>query len=340
MSILRHATTKSVDRIAGFELFKVAPRWLLLRMETEKGYVGWGEPNLEGWSDTVAAAVKEIMPSVIGQDPSRIQYIWQKVYRQKFYSNGPIILSALSGIDQALWDIKGKTLQAPIHDLLGGAVREKMLVYRWCGGDDNCPEDAAAEAKAAIDGTNYRCLKMNATPRMGYIDSPMGDQQSVVQASVERMASVREAVGPDIGIGLDFHGRVKVPLAKQIMAALQPYKPMFFEEPVSAAHTDALPQLAASTTIPLATGERMYTIDQFRDLLNTRGVAIIQPDCSHVGGISSLLTMARMAEAYDVALAPHCPLGPVSLAACLQVDACAINFAFQVEGGCCVRVGG
>ena len=131
MSVLRHAT-KTVDRVAGFELFKVAPRWLLLRIETEKGHIGWGEPNLEGWSDTVASAVHEIMPSVIGQDASRIQYIWQKIYRQKFYSNGPIILSALSGIDQALWDIKGKTLQAPVHELLGGAVRDKMLVYRWC----------------------------------------------------------------------------------------------------------------------------------------------------------------------------------------------------------------
>lgn len=314
------------DKVKSYELFKVPPRWVFLKVETENGIVGWGEPDLEGWSDTVMAAVTEMMESVVGQDPSRIQYIWQKLYRQKFYTGGAILMSAMAGIDQALWDIAGKTLGVPVHQLLGGAVRERLKVYRWCGGDENSPAESAAEAKAVIDSSNYKQLKMNACPRMGYIDTELA-----VEAAAERFAAVREAVGPDVGIGLDFHGRVKLPMAKKLMAALEPYNPLFYEEVIVHGQTNALGLAGVSqhTSVPLATGERMYTIEEFRDLFESRSVNIIQPDCSHAGGISHMLTIARMAEAYEVSFAPHCPLGPIALAACLQVDACAVNFCFQ-----------
>eukprot|EP00051_Salpingoeca_urceolata_P015933 m.208811 g.208811 ORF g.208811 m.208811 type:complete len:396 (-) comp18541_c0_seq7:37-1224(-) len=318
------AATNVQDAIASFELFKVAPRWLLLRVETKNGIIGWGEPNIEGFSDTVATAVMELMNGLIGEDPARIQYIWQKCYRQKFYSGGPILMSAIAGIDQALWDVAGKTLGVPVHRLLGGAVRDRLLVYRWCGGDNNTPEEAAAEAKRVVETTSYKNLKMNACPRMGYVDT-----SAAVRQAAARMHAVREAVGPDIGIGLDFHGRVKLPTCKALMAALAPYDPLFFEEPVCVGQNSAMAQVAAATTVPIATGERMFTVEQFRDLFEARAVNIVQPDCSHAGGISQMLSISRMAEAYEVAFAPHCPLGPVALASCLQVDACSINFAFQ-----------
>jgi galactonate dehydratase len=315
----------AANTIVKFELFKVAPRWVFLRLEDSTGIVGWGEPNLEGWSSTVMTAVEEMMPSVMREDCSRIEYIHKKLVKQKFYAGGPVLQSALAGIDQALWDILGKRLGVPVHTLLGGAVRDRLKVYRWCGGDDNSPAEAAAEAKRVLATSNYKQLKMNACPRMGYIDT-----EGAVRAAVARMKAVREAVGEAVEVGLDFHGRVKVPMAKQLMAQLAPFHPLFFEEVVGGeANNAALPALAsASCGVPLATGERMFTVAAFRDLLEKRCVDILQPDCSHAGGISTLLTIARMGEAYDVSLAPHCPLGPIALASCLQVDACAINFAF------------
>ena len=314
------------DIVKNFELFKVPPRWQFIRIETRNGIVGWGEPNLEGFTDSVATAVRELMTSVVGQDPSRIQYIWQKLYRQRFYAGagGGVIMSAIAGIDQGLWDIAGRTLGVPVHRLLGGSVRTRLRVYRWCGGDNNTPEDAAREAKRVVDTTNFKLLKMNACPRMEYIDT-----EGAIQAAVDRMAAVRRAVGPDIGIGLDFHGRVKAPVAKRLMKRLEPYNPLFYEEPVVVDQNPLLPKLAAQTSIPIATGERMFRASQFRDLLESRAAGIIQPDCSHAGGISHMFAIARMAEAYGVSLAPHCPLGPIALAACLAVDSCVVNFAFQ-----------
>ncbi|MCB0324406.1 MAG: galactonate dehydratase [Bdellovibrionales bacterium] len=320
------------DKVQSFELFKIPPRWLLLRVVTEQGVVGWGEPNLEGFSDTVAAAVIELMEEVIGEDPARIQFIWQKLCKTKFYGGtGNVLMSAVAGIDQALWDIQGKTLGVPVHRLLGGAVRERMLVYRWCGGDNNAPEEAAAEAAQVIAETNFRNIKMNACPRMGYIDT-----DGAVKDAERRMAAVREAVGPEIGVGLDFHGRCKAPMARSLMAALEPYRPLFFEEVVAPHCNSQLPGLRQATAIPLATGERMFSAPEFLQLLSSGGADILQPDLSHAGGISHVFDIARMAEQYDVALAPHCPLGPIALASCLQVDFCSINAVFQ-ECSLCIH---
>lgn len=320
------AAGRAADRVSKYELFKVPPRWLFLRLETEQGLVGWGEPNVVGFSDTVAKAVEEMMPSVLGEDPSRIQYLWQKLHRQRYHclSGGPILMSALGGIDQALWDIAGKSLGVPVHQMLGGAVRQRLRMFRSCGGDDNTPEEAAAEAKAAVSTSNFKLVKVNPCSRMGYVDV-----DGAVEAAVARMRAVREAVGPNVGIGIGFHGRAKVPAVKNLMKRLEPFDPLFFEEPVCSAQNPALKDLSQCTHVPFAAGERMYTIEEFRDLLEQRSVGIVQPDCSHVGGISCMLAIARLAEAYEVAFAPHCPLGPIALASCLQIDACSANFAFQ-----------
>lgn len=310
-------------KIRSIELFKVPPRWLFLKMQTDDGLVGWGEPIVEGKADTVKAAVEEMSDCLIGQDPMRIEDIFQVLYRAGFYRGGPVLSSAISGIEQALWDIKGKYYNAPIYDLLGGACRDRIRVYNWIGGDR--PRDVGEEAKKQI-AAGFTAVKMNATDEMHYIDS-----HSKVEQTIARIAAVREAGGPDFGIGIDFHGRVHKSMAKILAKELEPFRPMFIEEPVLPENTEALKEIARYTSCPIATGERMYTRWGFKQLLAEGIVDIIQPDLSHAGGILETRKIAAMAEAYDVAVAPHCPLGPIALAACLQLDACSPNAIIQEQ---------
>ncbi|MBN2910833.1 galactonate dehydratase [Polycladomyces sp. WAk] len=310
-------------KITGYETFKVPPRWLFLKIETDEGIVGWGEPVIEGRAATVETAVHELMTYLIDKDPLKIEDHWNVMYRGGFYRGGPILMSAIAGIDQALWDIKGKYYQAPVHELLGGACRDSIRVYSWIGGDR--PGDVAKAAKEVVD-KGFTAIKMNATEELQYIDS-----YAKVEAVVERVASIREAVGKHIGIGIDFHGRVHKPMAKVLAKELESYHPMFIEEPVLPQNNEALRDLAHLTSIPIATGERMFSKWDFKTLLADGYVDIIQPDLSHAGGITECKKIAAMAEAYDVALAPHCPLGPIALAACLQVDATAHNAFIQEQ---------
>jgi galactonate dehydratase len=313
-----------MTRITGYELFSVPPRWLFLRVETSNGLVGWGEPIVEGRSRTVAAAVRELMETyLLGEDPARIEDHWQTMYRGGFYRGGPILMSAIAGIDQALWDIKGQSFDAPIYELLGGRARERVRVYQWIGGDR--PEDVARAAEEKIDA-GFDALKMNATAELRRIDSP-----ATVAAAVERVASVREAVGPEVDVGVDFHGRASKSMAKRLASALEPSDPLFIEEPVRPEQADALPTVAAHTTIPIAAGERLFSRWDFKPLFEQGVIDVIQPDLSHAGGITEVKKIASMAEAYDVALAPHCPLGPIALASCLQVDACSPNALIQEQ---------
>jgi len=310
-------------KIQSLELFTVAPRWLFLKITTDSGISGWGEPVVEGRADTVRAAVEELSEYVIGKDASRIEDLWQVLYRGGFYRGGPVLTSAISGIDQALWDIKGKALGVPVYDLLGGAVREKIRVYAWIGGDR--PDDVAREALAK-KAEGYTAIKMNGTEEVEWIGSP----RKITEA-VARAAAIRDACGPDFGIAIDFHGRVHKGMAKVLMKELESVRPLFIEEPVLAENNEALLDLRSVSSIPIATGERQFTRWGFKQLLATGGADIIQPDCSHTGGISELKKIATMAEAYDVAVAPHCPLGPICLAASLQVDFCTPNAFIQEQ---------
>jgi galactonate dehydratase len=305
------------------EWFKVPPRWLFLKVTTEDGLVGWGEPVVEGRADTVATALDEMSDYLIGKEAGNIEDLWQVMYRGGFYRGGPILTSAISGIEQALWDIKGKRLQVPVYELLGGAVRNKMKVYVWIGGDR--PSDTAAAAKEKVQA-GYRALKMNGTEELDWIDS-----NRKVEMAVERIAAIREAVGYDIGIGIDFHGRVHKAMAKVLVKELEPYKPMFIEEPVLPENNEALAEISKHTSVPIATGERMYTRWGFKQLLAQGYADIIQPDLSHAGGIWEVRKIAAMAEAYDVAIAPHCPLGPIALASSLQLDFCTPNAFIQEQ---------
>lgn len=310
-------------KITKFETFVVPPRWLFLKIETDEGIVGWGEPVIEGRAKTVQAAVEELSEYLIGKDPLRIEDHWQMMYRSGFYRGGPILMSAIAGIDQALWDIKGKFYQAPIHDLMGGACRDSVKVYSWIGGDR--PSDVGQAAKEKADA-GFTAIKMNGTEELQYIDS-----FSKVEAVVERVAAIREAVGNDFGIGIDFHGRVHKPMAKTLVKELEQFHPMFIEEPVLPENNEALREIAHATTIPIATGERMFSRYDFKQLLSDGYVDIIQPDLSHAGGITECKKIFAMAEAYDVAVAPHCPLGPIALAACIQVDASSHNVFIQEQ---------
>lgn len=279
-----------------------------------------GEPVVEGRAHTVAAAVDELSDYLVGQDPLRIEDHWQVMTKGGFYRGGPVLSSAVSGIDQALWDIKGKFHGVPVHDLLGGAVRDRMRMYSWIGGDD--PSEAAEHAAQRLE-QGYRAVKMNVGGRMRHLET-----SREIDAVVERVASVRDVLGPDGGVAVDFHGRTSPALAKQLARALEPLRPMFIEEPLLPELTSQYGEFTASTSIPVATGERLYSRWDFDPVLRS-GIALAQPDLSHAGGISETRRIAAQAEVHGVGLAPHCPLGPIALAACLQVDFASPNAFIQ-----------
>ena len=310
-------------KITGFEVFPVLPRWQFLKIETDEGICGWGEPVVEGRAHTVKGAIEELSYYFMGKDPSDIEDLWQTFYRAGFYRGGPEVMSAIAGIDQALWDIKGKALNTPVYNLLGGKCRDRLKVYCWIGGDR--PSDIAAEVlKKQSEG--YSAVKMNASEEMHYIDS-----FKKVDAVLDRARAIREAVGNDMEFAIDFHGRIHKPMAKIIAKELEPYHPMFIEEPVLTENIEALRDITSATATPIATGERMFSRWDFKKILTEGYVDIIQPDLSHAGGISECKKIAAMAEAFDVAVAPHCPLGPVALAACAQLDMCTPNAFIQEQ---------
>ncbi|GAA2335182.1 galactonate dehydratase [Saccharopolyspora halophila] len=307
-------------KITSLKTYLIEPRWLFLRMETDDGIVGWGEPVVEGRAETVAAAVGELSEYLIGADPRRIEDHWQVLTKGGFYRGGPILSSAVAGIDQALWDIRGKSLGVPVHELLGGEVRDRMRIYCWIGGDEPTAvgEEAARQVEAGLTA-----VKMNATGRMRPLET-----KAQIQAAVDRVAAVREAMGPDRDVAVDFHGRISPAVARVLCRELEPLQPMFVEEPMVPELSNDLRRICDSTTIPIATGERLFSRWDFRDVLPS-GVAVVQPDLSHAGGISECRRIAAFAEAYGASFAPHCPLGPVALAASLQVDFASPNALIQ-----------
>ena len=310
-------------KIVRLSTYHAAPRWLFLKIETDEGISGWGEPIVEGRARTVEAAVHEFSDYLVGKDPARINDLWQTLYRGGFYRGGAILMSAIAGIDQALWDIKGKALGVPVYELLGGLVRDRMKTYRWVGGDR--PADIIKQIRD-YQALGFDTFKFNGTEELQLIDSPR-----TIDAAVAKVGEIRAAFGNTIDFGIDFHGRVGAPMARVLLRELEQFHPLFVEEPVLPEQAEYYPQLAAASSIPLAAGERMYTRFEFKSVLAAGGLAILQPDLSHAGGISECFKIAAMAEAHDVALAPHCPLGPVALAACLQLDFVAHNAMLQEQ---------
>ena len=305
-------------RIAKIETFAVPPRWLFVRVETHDGAIGWGEASLEGHAEAVDGAFASLRERFVGADANNIEDIWQVAYRAGFYRGGPVLMSALSGLDQALWDLKGKRLGVPVWQLLGGQVRDRVPVYAWIGGDR--PDEVVEAAQARL-AQGFKAVKMNATSDVCRLEGVQ-----VFDEALERVASVK-AQGLDVGV--DFHGRLHKPMAKQLIAALEPLNPLFIEEPLLSEHVEAIVQLSRLTSLPIALGERLYSRWDFKPFLEAAAVDIIQPDLSHAGGLSECRRIAAMAEAYDVGVAPHCPLGPMALAACFQLALTTPNFVIQ-----------
>ncbi len=305
-------------KIAKIETFYVPPRWLFVRVEIEDGAVGWGEASLEGYAEAVDGAFEPLRDRFIGHDARRIEDIWQIAYRGGFYRGGPVLMSALSGLDQALWDLKGKALGVPAWQLLGGKVRDRIRAYAWIGGDRL---DEIGDAASARKEQGFSAVKMNATAELDWIGTPR-----LFDAVIARVEAA-QAAGMDVG--LDFHGRVHRPMAKQLAKVLEPLGLLFIEEPLLSENPEGLADIAALVSTPIALGERLYSRWDFKPFLERRAVDIIQPDLSHAGGLSECRRIAAIAEAYDVAVAPHCPLGPLALASCLQLAACTPNLAIQ-----------
>lgn len=307
-----------MNTIRSIETFLVPPRWLFVRVETSEGLTGWGEASLEGHGEAVVGALASLRDRFIGANADRIEDIWQTAYRLGFYRGGPVLMSAVSGLDQALWDIKGKALGVPVAQLLGGEVRDAIRVYSWIGGDDPASVKEEAEVRKA---QGFDTVKMNATGALSRLDS-----RTALDGVVERVSLVREA-GMDVAV--DFHGRVHKPMAKQLAQALEPLAPLFIEEPLLSEQPAEIAELARRTNLPIALGERLYSRWDFRPFFESCAIDVAQPDLSHAGGLSECRRIANMAEAYDVAIAPHCPLGPIALAACFQLATATPNFVIQ-----------
>ncbi len=312
-------------RITKLETFLVKPRWLFLKMHTDEGLVGLGEPILEGRSLTVAKAVEELEPYLIGKDPTHVMRHWQAMYKHAFYRGGPILTSALSGVEHALWDLAGKAVGLPVYQMLGGPLRDKIRIYAHTHGATD--EEVAEVARQRV-AQGFTALK---TGVVGGRPARIVESMAFVERVVQRFAAIREAAGKDVDIAIDFHGAVSPQTSMLLIKALEPYQPMFIEEPVQCQNVDVLADLARKTHLPIATGERLFTKWDFREVLEKGAASILQPDIAHAGGIFEGRLIAGMAESYYAAIAPHCPLGPIALAACIQLDAAIPNFLCQEQ---------
>ena len=310
-------------RITALKTWIVPPRWLFLKIETDAGIAGWGEPVLEGHAETLAAAVHELEDMLIGRDPRRIEDIWQMIYRNGCYRGGPVLMSALSGVDMALWDIRGRDLGVPVHALLGGPVRDRVRTYRWTGGDR--PADLI-EGVRAVQAQGYDAVKFNICAELQIVD-----RAAQVDAILTGLFELRDAVGSAMDLAFDFHGRVHAPMAGILLREMEPLRPMFVEDAVVSAMLETMADLQRGTSIPLCIGERLHSRYDFKRVFETRAARVINPDTAHAGGISEMVRIGHWAEAYDVALAPHCPIGPIALAASLQVDAVCHNAFIQEQ---------
>ena len=316
-------------KITGIEQFFPRPRIRLVKITTDNGLVGWGETTLEGKPKSTVAAVEELSDYLIGKDPLRIEHHWQHIYRSAFFRGGNVLMTALSGIDQALWDIAGKYYEVPVYKLLGGPVRDRIRVYaHW--GISSLTDEGKSSAKDRLEWLQktggYTAFKSGPGGKWRAHEAP-----SVIDGFVERAYLMREWVGLDVELAFDFHGKMTPALAIEICHELQGMRPMFVEEPVPQENVEALKLVSDHVTFPIATGERLLTRWGFREIFEKQAVAYIQPDISHVGGITELKKVANMGEVYYIHIMPHCAIGPVAFSASLHVDAAVPNFLIQEQ---------
>ncbi|MGA3098357.1 MAG: galactonate dehydratase [Bryobacteraceae bacterium] len=300
-------------KVTKLETFVLKNSWVFVKISTDAGIAGWGE-MLKDDAKACAAGAEEVGRYLVGQDPCRVVFHWQAIHRGAFYRGGPIKTAISSGIDQALWDIKGKVYGVPVYKLLGGPTRDRIRVYGRIS-----QETGVNVMKTGPNGGGRGAIK--------YVEG-----QKYVDAVVDNFKALRQRYGDGVDIAIDFHGAVQPPTALLLMKALEPYRPFFYEEVVQCLNVDIMAELARKTHIPLATGERIFTKWGFKEILEKRAATIVQPDVCYAGGITELRLIAGMAEAYYTPVAPHNPQGPCSLAASYQVAASIPNFLIQENG--------
>ena len=310
--------------------------WVFVKVETDSpGLYGWGEASLEWKTRSVVGAVQDFEPMVVGEDPTRIEHLYQKMYRQSFWRIGIIGLSAISAIEQACWDILGKSLNQPVYKLLGGAVRDKVRMYTHLGGGDMravYESQQAVDPKVFVDRAlevvdkGYTAVKVLLTPPTESLNS-IGEYKGAARI----MEALRLAVGDEVDIMVDCHGRHSLGNAVEFCRVLAPYRPYFIEEPVPPENVDVLAEVRRLSPVPIATGERLATRFQFRDVFEKLACHVIQPDLCHCGGLWEAKKIAAMAETYTMCVAPHNPLGPVANAVALHFDLSTPNFLIQED---------
>lgn len=308
-------------KITNVETFVLSNRRLLVKITASSGQVGWGEATLENWVRPVAATIAEMRPLLIGSDPRRITHLWQVLTRGGFYRGGPVFGSAVSGIDIALWDLSGRALGAPIHELLGGATRDRVRIYAHANGR---PGHAGSPQRATeLIKHGYSMIKVAPDGQTAFLDT-----STQLDSFVQDLTELRAAIGPDADFAVDLHGRFSVPQSRRVLQRIEHLNPIFIEEPLRPEHSGLIAEIVQLTGVPIATGERLFHRTEFRPVLEA-GVAVVQPDLAHAGGITECFRIATQAEIYDAQIAPHCPLGPVALAACLQIDLAVPNTLAQ-----------
>jgi len=307
-------------KVTSVETFRVSQRLMFCKVSTDEGVAGWGEPILESRAGAVEAAVHELATLLVGEDPGPVERHWQRLVKGGFYRGGPVLGSAVAGLDQALWDIKGKVLGVPVHELLGGPTRDRLRLYAPANGHTDA--ELADRAKALIEA-GYTAVKTAPEKTLDFVDS-----RRTVHGLVDRWTRLRDAVGDDAGFAIDFHGRVSAPMSRILLPLLEPLMPLFVEEPLPPEHQDELHRITSATTVPIATGERLY--DRWEaDRVLSSGIAVLQPDVSHAFGISEVMRIAALAGLRHVHLAPHCATGPLALASCAQIGFAVQNVLIQ-----------
>jgi galactonate dehydratase len=315
-------------KIAKIEQFRPKPRTRLVKITTDTGIIGWGETTLEGKPKSTWGAVEELSDYLIGQDPLRIEHHWQNIYRSAFFRGGNVLMSSLAGIDQALWDISGKFYDVPAYKLMGNATRDKIRVYAHWGIQD-LSEEGLAQSRERLEllkKSGYTAFKAAPAGKWRPHEPPARIDEFVKAAYM-----MREWVGDGVDIFFDFHAKMHPALAIEVCNEIKGMRPGFVEEPIPQENKDALKVVSQAVPFPIATGERLLSRWEFREIFESNAVAIIQPDVSHCGGMSELRKIASMAEVYYINTAPHCAIGPVAFSSCMQVDACTPNFFIQEQ---------
>jgi galactonate dehydratase len=312
------ADPRSAIKITRLEIIPVhSLRSIFVKMHTDAGIIGLGEGTVEGKIETVMAAIAQLEPYLKGKDPRQPAHHWQAMYRHAFYRGDIILCSALSAVDIAMWDIKGKALGVPVYELLGGPTRDRIKCYGQA--------ESVEETKTHVLAAGYKSMKTSVSSTRGRL-SRASESPYYIDGFVEKVKAIRDLVGPNFDLGIEMHGEHEPPAAMQIIKAIEPFRPWFFEEPIQFQNLPLMAEMAKKTTVPFATGERMVTKWQFRDLLTAGAAQLLQPDITHTGGITELKAIAALAEAFYADMLPHSKEGMIGFAASMHVAASIPNF--------------